>query len=369
MRHPSSRLMTLAAIFILLLAAVNVGLRPRPAKAANPWGPMDAIEKAARGEGKLVVYAAPGHMGPRAQREISTRFSEKYGIAIDWTSLSARDIAPRVLAEQRTQQRVVDVVMSGIAGNYTTLKPKGYVLPILAPSTMEKDVWWLDPASALPEDRDWLFIYMTLTPSFFINTELIPAGERPASYKDLLNPKWKGKIVMMTPARGGAGSGWFRATYRSLGLDYMKALAKQIVLAAKVNDPPDMVARGQYLISIGATTTRGLQLMSQGAPVNFIHPKEGSHLTTQGVSFVVNSPHPNAAMLFINWFYSKEGQDIYAVANEVISLRKDVSQDHLPAAIRYSAGQPLMMPTTEDQQGNRPRELLKVGKEIFEVGK
>lgn len=369
MNQCNIRLMKLVMIAVLLLGAAPIALFPATTPAATPWGPMDSITKAARGEGKLVTYAAPGHVGPQAQRELGKHFGEKYGISIEWTSLSARDIAPRVLAEQRTRQQVVDVVMSGVAGNYTTLKPKGYVLPILAPSTLEKDVWWLDPASAFPKERDWLFIYMTLTPSFLINTKLIPPSEQPASYKDLLKPKWKGKIILQTPGRGGAGSGWFRATYRTLGLSYMKALAKQVALAPNVNDPPDMVARGQYLISIGATTTRGLQLMRQGAPVTFVHPEEGSHLTTQGVSFVLNAPHPNAAKLFLNWFYSKEGQDIYAVSNKVISLRKDVSQNHLPASIRYTAGEPLMTPTTEDQQGARPRELLKVGKEIFEGGR
>lgn len=339
------------------------------ASAANPWGPMNEIEKAARKEGNLVVYAAPGHADGETQRAIGQHFKEKYAITIDWTSLSARDISPRVIAEQRTKQYVVDVVMSGIAGNYTELKPRGHVAPILAPSSLEKGVWRLDPATAVPKDRDWLFIYMPLTPAFFVNTNLLRPGEEPKSYQDLLDPKWKGKIVLQTPATGGTGSGWFRATYKTLGVDYMRALAKQVALVAQVNDPPDAVARGQYPIAIAVTTTRGLALFKEGGPVKFIHPKEGSHLFVLGTSLVANAPHPNAAKLYFHWFYSKEGQTVYSRSNKVISLRKDVSQDHLPPDLRYIEGAPVMMPEAEDFGAEKSQELTKLGKQIFEEKK
>lgn len=368
MKYSKWRFLFASTLLIVLGGAFSLTLKPHHAWAVTPWGPMSEIEKAAREEAKLVIYAAPGHAGVDAKRAISKRFKEKYNISIDWTSMSARDIAPRVLAEQRTRQYVVDVTMSGIAGNYTTLKPKGYLLPMLAPSTLEKGVWRLDPANAFPKDRDWLFIYMPITPSFFINTSMIPRGEEPKSYQDLLAPKWKGKIVMQTPGRGGTGSGWFRATYRTLGLDYMKALAKQVVLVPKVNDHPEAVVRGQYPIAIAVTTTRGLMLIKQGAPVNFIHPKEGSHLFALGMGLITNTPHPNAAKLYINWFFSREGQSVYAKSNQVISLRNDVGQDHLPSSLRYVQGQPFMMPTAADQQGARPRELLGIAKKIFEKG-
>ncbi len=337
------------------------------ASAPAPWN-MKEVEAAARKEGKLVIYAAPGHADGETQQAISQRFKD-YGITIDWTSLSARDISPRVMAEQRTQQYVVDLVMSGIAGNYTELKPRGYPAPIMAPSTLEKGVWRLDPAAATPKDRDWLFIYMPLSPAFFINTSLVRPGDEPKSYKDLLNPKWKGKIVLQTPGQGGSGSGWFRATYRTLGLDYMKALATQVVIVPNVNDPPDAVARGQHPLAIAVTTTRGLELLGQGGPVKFIHPKEGSHLFVLGTSLITNAPHPNAAKLFYQWFYSKEGQTLYSKSNKVISLRKDVSQDHLPQDLRYTEGAPFMIPEPEDFSAEKSQELTKLGKEIFESGR
>ncbi len=353
------------SVVVLLNLAFCWNSLAEGASAVTPWGPISEIQAAARREGSLVIYTAPGHAVPESQRAISKTFGEEYGIRIDWTTLSGADIAPRVLAEQRTKQNAVDVVMSGIAGNYSELKPRGYVVPILAQSTLEKGVWRLDPAAAMPKDRDWLFINMPLEASFFINTDLVPAGTEPKSYQDLLDPKWKGKIVLMTPASGGSGSGWFRATYRKLGLDYMRALAKQVVLVPNHGDVERTVVRGQYPIGLAPAGAGARQLIDQGAPAKQIHPKEGSHLSVNGIEMIANSPHPNAAKLFFQWFYSKEGQTTYARSNRVISVRKDVPQDYLPPDQRYYDGAPFMIAEPEDFTAESANKLLTLGRQIF----
>jgi iron(III) transport system substrate-binding protein len=275
-------------------------------------------------------------------------------------------MVPRLLAEQRTKQYVVDIAMTGFGTVNAALKPRGYLQPIVAPSTFDKGVWRLDPAAAVPWDRDWLFLFMALTPSFFINTTVVPPAEEPKGYQELLSPKWQRKIVIQSPAQPGTGSGWFYATYKVLGLDYLRALAKQVVLVTGVSDSVDAVARGAYPIAISPSNSRGRQLVLEGAPVKFIHPKEGSHLATQGVHFIANAPHPNAAKFFLNWIYTKEGQTIYATKHQVPSLRKDVSQDYLPPGMRYVEGQPLLMPVPEDLSAERTKELRALAKKLFE---
>jgi len=326
---------------------------------------MNQIEASARKEGKLVIYAAPGHAGQQAQEALGRRFGEKYGVAIEWTTLSPQEIGPRILAEHRTQQNVADLLMQGIGGSFIDIKGRGYLVPMLAPSTLQKGVWRLDPARASPKERDWLYINMPLRPSFFLNTRLLPPGEEPKGYKDLLHPKWKGRIVLQNPSIGGSGIGWFQATYRGLGVDYMKGLAKQVVLVPGVNDVPDAVARGQYPIAIAATTDRGQQLLAEGAPVKFAQPKEGSHMAGQGIDLLTGAPHPNTAKLFIHWFYTLEGQLLYAPNQRAISVRKDVSQDYLPPDVRYVEGAPFMVASPEDLSAERTRELLDLARKIF----
>jgi len=352
-------------LIMLLLSPLLVTGLAHGASAPAPWGPMKEIEAAARKEARLTVYSAPGHISEEAQHDISKIFKDKYGIAIDWTTMSARDLSPRIIAEQTTKQYVADVAMSGIAGNYTELQPRGYVVPILAPSTLEKGIWRLDPATAVPKARDWLFINMPVRPSFFINTNMLRPGEEPKSYKDLLDPKWTGKIVLQLPWSGGTGSGWFRAAYRTLGLDYMKALSKQVVLVVNVNDSADPVIRGQYPMSIAASPERARRVIQEGAPVRYVYPKEGGHLSVQGIEMVANAPHPNAAKLFFNWLYSKEGQSVYAPKTLAISVRKDIPQDYIPSDERYSEGQPFLMPDPEDFTVEKNKEISKIAEEIF----
>ena len=360
------------AIAISVLIAIVLGVfagHPIGHAASEPWGPMDQIERAAKEEGQVVIYAASGHASRDAQRALSEGFEKRYGIKIQWTSVSPQDIGTRVLAEQRSRRRVVDILMHGVGGSFILIQNRGYLTPMLAPSTYEKDIWRVDPVSGSPEKRDWFFINMPLRPSFFINTTLVPPGEEPKGYQELLAPKWKGKIVLQTPARGGSGSGWFKATYRHLGLETMRKLAKQVALVPSVSEVPDTVARGRYMVGIAATTTRGLQLVTEGAPVRFVQPKEGSHMATQGMDFISNAPHPNAGKLFIHWFYTKEGQMLYAPANRAISVRKDVPQDYMPEFMRYEEGAPFLMGAPEDMTAERTRELLILGREIFEEGK
>jgi iron(III) transport system substrate-binding protein len=356
----------LAASYLLLAVAC---FGADPAHAAAPWGPLGDIETAARKEGQLVVYSAPGHISQAAQQAIGQLFQEKYGIGIEWTTMSARDISPRVIAEQTTKQYVVDIAMSGIAGNYTEMKPRGYVVPILAPSTLDKGVWRLDPATAFPKDRDWLFINMPVRPTFLINTNMVRPGEEPKSYKDLLDPKWKGKIVLQQPWSGGTGSGWFRAVYRTLGVEYMKALAKQVVLVANVNDSVDPVVRSQYPISISASPERARRVIQEGAPVRYLYPSEGGHLSVQGIEMIAKAPHSNAAKLFFHWFYTREGQSIYAPKTLAISVRKDVPQDYIPPDERYAEGQSFLMPTPEDFTVEKNKEITKLAGEIFDISR
>jgi iron(III) transport system substrate-binding protein len=330
---------------------------------------MGEIESIARKEAKLVIYSAPGHASREDQQALSQRMNEKYGIAIEWTTLGSADIAQRVLAEHRTKQYIADIVMDGVGGSYADAKPRGYVASIAAPSTLEKNIWRLEPAAMTPKERDWLFIQLQAHAGLLVNTQLVPPGDEPKSYYDLLDSKWKGKIVYQSPGVGGPGVSWFRVHYRVLGVDYMKKLASQVVVVMAINDVPDGVARGQYPIGIAASPARGRQLMEEGAAVKYVHVKEGDYISVPGLYLLANAPHANAAKTFLNWFYTKEGQTLHSQHNLVVSLRKDVPQDHIAPADRYVDGRSYRVADPEDITPAGSRKIMTLGRQLFAEGK
>lgn len=341
---------------------------PAPAALA-PWGPPDQVEAQARKEARLVIYFGAGMVTDVARQAMSDRLKEKFGITAEWTTLLGPELVQRVLTEQRTGQYTADVAMYGYTANFTPLQARGYTLPILAPSTLEKGIWRLDPAQHRPQERDWLFINMPYHPGLLINTKLVPTGEEPKTYQDLLDPKWQGKVVMHDPRLPGPTTGWFLVFYRTLGLDYMRALARQAITVRQIYEQPEALARGQYAIAIGATVGRSQQLIEAGAPLKFLRLKEGGYVSQKGTFFFANAPHPNAAKTYLNWLFSREGQATFTTNDDSVSVRKDVPQDHLRSELRYIEGTPYLIGAREDLADERAKEIRDLSIEIFVKGK
>jgi len=174
--------------------------------------------------------------------------------------------------------------------------------------------------------------------TLFINPTQVQPGEI-KSYRDLLDPKWKSKMVMNDPRRAGPGQATFTFFYRhpDLGPDFIRALATQdITIMRNFQQEVDSVGQGRYPILIGTADAIAEERIRQGVPVQIVDPrtlKEGGDVSpANGALGLINkAPHPNAAKVYINWLLSKEGQTGFAKASGYISARTDVPTDHAPA--------------------------------------
>jgi iron(III) transport system substrate-binding protein len=168
------------------------------------------------------------------------------------------------------------------------------------------------------------------------------------SYWDIVDAKWKGKIVAYDPrARGSRLFSYFYYN-PELGPRYLRRLFSEMDLTASRDrrQMTDWLAAGKFAIALRtAPDASNLDdAKIQGLPVNWFNP--GHFKEAVGISggpahiAVVNrAPHPNAAKLFINWFLSRDGQlmaqNIAAKHGEGIdSLRMDISKDMVPPAFR-----------------------------------
>jgi iron(III) transport system substrate-binding protein len=155
---------------------------------------------------------------------------------------------------------------------------------------------------------------------------LVPAEERPKSWADLLDPKWKGKIATSPITIG--GTAWVQYDFMAtqLGPDYLKKFAAQEPKLFPSYDPAVLsVARGETEIGIVSALNEYSARTRQGAPVAPLYFPEGAPFTDYAMMLTANAPHPHAGELFADWYLSKQAQTQLVTVRGAYSVRDDVA--------------------------------------------
>ncbi len=237
---------------------------------------------------------------------IAKAFEAAYsGIAIRVERTGAERQFQRIAQERASRVYAVDVVNSSDAAHFVAWKRDD----VLAPYVPE-DVAKFYPAEH--KDPDGLFATFRLYLSVIgYNTNLVKAQDAPKSFADLLDPKWKGKIVKAHPGYSG---GIMTATFqmaRDLGWDYFEKLAQQNVMQVQsAADPPRKLARGERAVMADGADQQIFLLKDAGQPVEIVYPAEGAPLVVGPNGIFKSAPNPNAARLLQSWLLSVEAQQL-----------------------------------------------------------
>src|SRR3954467_6086969 len=271
------------------------------APAAEPVTP--ALIQAATKEGKVVYYTS---IDLPVAEKIAKSFEAKYsGIAVRVERSGAERVFQRIGQEYSSKIYAVDVANSSDAAHFVAWKRDGWLAPYVP-----EDVAKFYPADH--RDADGLFATARVTLSVIgYNTNLVKAEEAPRSFSDLLDPKWKGKIVKSHPGYSG---GTMTATYqtaRDLGWEYFEKLARQgIMQVQSMTDPPKKLALGERAVmSDGAEYVLAL-LKEDGKPVEPVYAAEGSPLINGPNGIFKAAPNPSAARLFQSYSFTTEVQQL-----------------------------------------------------------
>lgn len=314
---------------------------PAPAPQLSAW---DRVVADAKKEGTITVYSAASIDVAKAIRE---GVAKAYGIKVEIVTDAGPAIVERTRVEQQARSAAADmVVMAGVV-TYSQLVAQDFVIAptVDLPAASEKGVWRVEPYSFNPQKKVTV-INNALIPSVLINTDLVRPSEVTA-LADLLAPRWKGNIAMEDPRVGGAGNATL-ATFISLGEDFWKKIAAQNVQLMPSALGINAIVHGDKHLEIGASSTRGLAAIKAGAPMQYIHVKEGTPSVTKGAVLTKNAPHPNAALVVLNWLLSKEGQTAVNMATGDPSIRSDVGEDWVYPSLRSQAAQKLLPPVDND---------------------
>jgi iron(III) transport system substrate-binding protein len=332
--------LTWSLLVCLLVAACTPAAPPAPTAApttaakpaAAASGEWDRVVTAAKQEGKVVVV---GTTTDRLTNAVSGAFQAKFGIPVEYVGPSSREKVPQIQAERQANQFNWDVWVDGTTTALTGLLPMNMLDPI-EPAFILDEVKdpkaWRGGGPEYLDDQKRALVMTPFQRGIIFYNPTLAKPEDFKSFKDLLDPRWKGKLLIDDPRNAGPGQATFTFLYLhpDLGPEYIRALGKQEPqISRDWAQEVDMVGQGRVPVLIGGVDAIVEQRMSQGVPIAIADPrtvKEGSDLSpANGTLGLFNqAPHPNAAKVFVNWLLSQEGQAVFARAQGYVSSRVDV---------------------------------------------
>ena len=309
---------------------------------------------AAKREGEVRLWGDQEITHP----DIIAAFTKQYPF-IKAVTVTGRvgDLMPRIIAERRAGRFLADIYSGGLGGRAFYDFMRAGVLDPLKPALILPEVTdgskWLNGEHHYADDeKQFVFMYegSVAGVGLHYNTTLVELNEF-KSYWDLLKPKWRGKILLFE--RPGTGSPSIVRFYHNpqLGADFLRRLLNEmdLVLSQDRRQSSDWLASGKYPICIDCGDTD--RAKKQGLPVDeFPHEnlkEAGNEISTSGnsgLALINNAPHPNAARIFINWFLSREGQNVWQDAMNIKvnepsdSMRVDIPKSNVPASARREGG-------------------------------
>jgi iron(III) transport system substrate-binding protein len=286
-----------------VMAAGAVFAEPLKAAAPEPSAVTPALIEATRKEGKISFYTALEL--PTSER-LGKAFEAKFpGIVVRVERSGAERIFQRIHQEQESRIYAVDVVCSTDPAHFIDWKSKHWVAPYV-PEDVAKHFpqEHVDPDGMHATLCAWLEV-------IGYNTNLVGRADAPKSYADLLDPKWRGKLVKGHPGYSGAILTTTFLLARELGWSYFEKLAQQKVMQVQsAADPPKKVAIGERAVMADGNDYSLVLLKDQGQPVEVVNAVEGSPLIPVPSGVFRSAPNPNAARLFQSFLFSVEAQQL-----------------------------------------------------------
>lgn len=296
------------------------------------------LVREAKKEGLLYIK---GSMSPTGRIELTKLFKEKLSIDVEMVIGKSAELLPRLLAEMQAGLFTTDIFIGGPTDLINVLKPKGAIEPLdkvlFRPDVTDDSLWY----GGLYFDKGHMMVGSSSSVSapIAINTGLVNP-EDIKSYRDLLNPKWKGKIIMGDPTVTGGQQSVAISIWMIMGRDFIdKLLEQNPVLSRDQRLIIEWLAREKYHIAVGPSDRQMNVFMEEGAPIQPITPVEGTKTTGTPVAVLMkNAPHPMAARFFMNWILTAEGQTLWMKNEGKGSRRKDVSNEWLHPENRIKQG-------------------------------
>lgn len=316
----------LTQLFCLVAVLAGVlGLAVRGG-ASSEW---EKTVEAARKEGKVVV-AIPA--SAKLRKEMEAKFGKRFpGIELEPIPGRGSKVVKRMGDELKAGIHYFDVYVGGSSSLFRGLVRPGYTDALgdylILDEVKDPKHWWGGHIYVDNAGKYGYTFTAYMSKNFWYNTELVKSEEL-RSYDDLLNPKWKGKIGFYDPRRPGAGDSTWSYMWSIKGEDFLRKLVDQdLTIVGNQRALAEALAKGKVSLTIGLTYYSFRPFIEAGLPVKPLPTfEEGTYVSggSGNLTVLKDPPHPNATKVFVNWFLSKEGQDVFSNAMGQPTRRLDV---------------------------------------------
>jgi iron(III) transport system substrate-binding protein len=291
------------SVAVAAVAGAMAWASPSQAEPPSPYDITPELLDAAKNEGTVVFYTATD---VTVAEKLAATFEQEYpGIKVQVERAGSERVFQRIGQEYTTGIYNADVIETSDAVHFLMFKREGWLAP-----AVPKEV-----ATSWPkEERDPDGLYAAYRAHLSViayRTDQVKPEDAPKSFADLLDPKWKGKLVKAHPGYSGTIMTATHALSKALGWEYFEKLAQQDVMQVQSStEPPKKLAQGERSVQADGNEYNVFRLKEDGVPIEIVYAAEGTPLVVGNAAILKNAPHPNAAKVFYAYLFSLEAQQL-----------------------------------------------------------
>jgi iron(III) transport system substrate-binding protein len=306
-----------------------VGSTSRLARSIRPLAALAASATAARGlaatvasgadvakaksEGTVMLYTS---LDTKIVDAIIEPFQKQYGIKVQYYRGGSADVSSKVLAEASARRIQADIVDASDVGAFLAMKNQGILKPYDSPATKTVAADLRDPDNTWVADR--------LTQAVIQWNAKAAGSGPPRHWKDLADPRYAGKLAFFSSSNGDGAPRLYTLAL-AFGWELLEAYAANKPLRVAT---PQLVTQllesGERTAAFCTNDNIAWRSKRQGKATDYAFPAEGVPIELGAVGLLKDAQHPNAAMLFYDWWMGEAGQKILVDGGKY-SSRTDVA--------------------------------------------
>lgn len=288
----------------------------KPAEAPKSQGP----------KGTVMIYTS---IYPDIIEMVKPALKKQFpDLDIQWFQAGTEKVMAKVAGEIEAKKVQADLLMVADPSYYLTLKEQNLLLKYDSPN--RKDV-------KLNKDTEGYWTGVRISNMIIAyNTQKVSEADAPKSFKDLLDPKWKGRIAMPSPLLSGTAYVTAGVLSDKYGWEYFEKLKTNGLKIEEGNSAiQNKLLRGEYH-AVMILEENILKIAAKGEPVKVVYPADGTIVIPSPIAIFNTSKNQDAAKAVLDWWLSKEGQEVI-VKGWMHSVRDDVQPPQGAPALKTFA--------------------------------